>query len=190
MHQINVLPSLHCFSGESPLAASASAGGFAQVSQLPEPPWYAPESVSLWVCGHVYECAKWVFVPSRPAWQPCFTRAFTRGCVCVCHKKEKVCVMCRTPDSGPIESPPLLQFLFVLKHWPFSCVTALLQSAVYEVNECVWECVQGREREHALFPFSSLFSCSDSFPSLPLRLTSFRWGLNQVTGLMWRYSSY
>lgn len=174
------LPSLRCSSAESPPAALASAGGFSQVSPLPGPPWCAPRCAPLWVCGHV--CVRWASSLSRPAWQ----QAFTRPRACVCMEQSSVrpwgvclCMGSATTNTTPMGlSPPL--FPLVLKLFPFFLSQLLLHKAA---GECMKVCE--REREHAL----SLLSAVEP-PAPPPTLALFSRGLNQVTGLMWRYGCY
>lgn len=139
------------------------------------------------VCGCESMCVRvWSGCPRCPV-QPDSrsSRELARGGV---RGKEEcvVSVAVEVPHGSYV--PLSASVSLCVKRLPILLHTVTLRSAAHEVNECVR--VYGRERECALSLLSSPLSSFGSFPSLPHILTSFSQGLNQVTGLMWRYSSY
>lgn len=97
----------------------------------------------------------------------------------VCTRKE----VCDVDSAAPPRwsyVPLSASISLCVKTLPILLLSATLHSVAHEVNECV------REGARFVSPLSSpaLFSGSGSSPALPPTLTSFSWGLNQVTGLM------
>lgn len=168
MRDAHDLPSLRCFSSESPLAALASAAGSSQVSPLPGPPWYAPQCASPWVCEHVCACVGWASSLSRPAWQPAFPRAFARMC--------KEDVMLRCVCSYILATHRSYVPLSASASLCVETISILLLSAVAPLR---WrrERVCERETGRALSLLSLLLSGSGNPPPCPPTLTYFSQGV-------------